>query len=116
MAYEYLFLRSALVIALAGSGYLPIIHTVLFVGIDGLRTFPLINTIITCTLYLLGAGVYVTRVPEKYWSGKFDIWVGSSPARLLGFLLPKCLSESNAERAIRLAAGNKRLCLGLEAD
>ena len=67
--------RCILFIALAGSGYIPMLHQYLLFGIDGLRSFPLTSALLMDAIYLLGVGFYVTQFPERRFPKRFDIWV-----------------------------------------
>lgn len=60
---------------LVGSGVIPMAHKVILEGLEGLEKFPSLHIAGILLLYLVGTFFYVTRVPEKYWSGTFDIWV-----------------------------------------
>lgn len=61
---------------MGASGFAPILHAALapHLTLDG---FALEYVAAQSAFYLLGTAFYVTRVPEKYWSGVFDIWVSS---------------------------------------
>ena len=67
--------RAAMLMALGLSGFAPIVHMALAEGIKGLTHFPLIHITIVCLCYILGTAFYVTRIPERYWPGTFDLWV-----------------------------------------
>jgi predicted membrane channel-forming protein YqfA (hemolysin III family) len=59
---------------LGSSGVAPIIHAIVSDDMS-LDKYPSFYLITSTTLYLVGAGFYVLRIPEKYWKGTFDIWV-----------------------------------------
>ena len=44
-------------------------------GKAGLENFPFEKWSIMALLYLIGAAIYVARVPEKLFPGTFDVWV-----------------------------------------
>ncbi|KAH7063492.1 hemolysin-III related-domain-containing protein [Macrophomina phaseolina] len=69
--------RSILFISLAGSGYIPIVHSVCLEGLKGLSSFPLMYTLAMDALYLLGVFFYLTHLPESRYAGRFDIWGAS---------------------------------------
>ncbi|KAH8722835.1 hemolysin-III related-domain-containing protein [Phaeosphaeriaceae sp. PMI808] len=69
--------RAAIFIALGASGFGAIIHAGLIDGLEGLNAFPLPNIGVTCSCYLIGAFLYVRRIPERYWPGVFDLWGAS---------------------------------------
>ncbi len=71
-----------MLVALVGSGFVPIAHMALFEGFKALRNFPLIHIAIMILCFLLGTIFYVTHLPEKHWPGTFDLWVS------LPFLTP----------------------------
>ncbi|KAM3152907.1 hypothetical protein ABEW05_006696 [Botrytis cinerea] len=52
------------------------IHAALMDHIS-LKNFPLFYMITSTILFLTGTAVYVTRTPEKYWPGVFDVWGAS---------------------------------------
>jgi len=60
------------------SGVFPVLHGIRLYGLDRLRkTSGLDWVILEGVLYILGAGLYAARYPERSNPGKFDIW-GSS--------------------------------------
>ncbi|SLM38216.1 Hly-III-related [Lasallia pustulata] len=67
--------RAVLFIALAGSGFTPVGHKAVTDGVDSLQGFPLFSLMLMSLSYLVGTVIYITHVPEKYWPGRFDIWV-----------------------------------------
>lgn len=71
--------------ALGVSGIVPIVHMAVTQGVEGLSHFPLIHIAVVCLCYVLGTMFYVTRIPERYWPGTFDLWV-SFEAFFLSFL------------------------------
>lgn len=64
-----------MLMALGLSGFAPIVHMAVAEGIQGLTHFPLVHIIVVCLCYVVGTLFYVTRIPEKYWPGTFDLWV-----------------------------------------
>lgn len=68
--------RAAVFIALGASGFAPILHAALSPALT-LDGFSLECVIAQSAFYLLGTVFYVNRIPEKYWSGIFDVWVSS---------------------------------------
>lgn len=51
------------------------VHVAVVEGNEGLIHFPLAHTAATCFCYVIGAGIYVMRLPEKYWPHTFDLLV-----------------------------------------
>ncbi|KAI9665925.1 MAG: hypothetical protein M1821_003860 [Bathelium mastoideum] len=70
-------LRATIFIALGTSGFAPIAHGALS-GTISLQGFSLEYIAAESAFYLLGTAIYVARIPEKYWSGIFDVWVSSA--------------------------------------
>ncbi|RYP77226.1 hypothetical protein DL771_001275 [Monosporascus sp. 5C6A] len=68
--------RAAVFIALGASGFAPIFHAALSPSLT-LDGFSLEYVIAQSAFYLLGTAFYVNRIPEKYWSGIFDVWGAS---------------------------------------
>ena len=71
-------LRAAMFAAMGLSAVVPVLHGVLLYGAPAMRnTMGLAWLLLQGALYLLGAGLYAARLPEKLAPGRFDI-VGSS--------------------------------------
>ena len=73
--------RVPLFATFVGSGFIPIAHVAF---LDGRQTafdrFPLRSLGLMVAYYSLGSSFYILRFPEKYWVGKFDLWVSENPA------------------------------------
>ncbi len=71
------FLRGFLFLTLGLSAGLPMIHLVLFGKyITGMiPDVTLINWFLGGVSYVAGCLIYVYRIPERKWPGKFCIWV-----------------------------------------
>ena len=69
--------RAVVFAGLVGGGVIPMAHKVILEGPEGLEKFPLLHVVGMLLSYLVGTFFYVTRVPEKYWPGTFDIWVST---------------------------------------
>lgn len=63
------------------------------------------------TLYLVGASLYVLRVPERFFPGKFDIWAHSHQIFHVCVLLAALVHYDNLLSMVR-----DRLILGEECD
>ena len=74
--------RALLFIALAASGWAPVAHMAFISGLPGVQNFPTQEWGAMAMFYLAGVIVYVTRVPERYFPGTFDIWVSKSTQAL----------------------------------
>uniref|UniRef100_A0AC35EYC7 Uncharacterized protein n=1 Tax=Panagrolaimus sp. PS1159 TaxID=55785 RepID=A0AC35EYC7_9BILA len=68
-------LRAGVFVAMASSGIIPTVH---FIYTDGMRTLidenSFIWLVIMAVFYLVGAFLYATRTPERFFPGKCDIW------------------------------------------
>lgn len=60
------------------SGFVPLIHSFLYSNV-AVPNYPFVQFVGGALLYGLGAAFYVARIPEKYWSNTFDIWVSVLP-------------------------------------
>ncbi len=67
--------RTSLFIGLAASGCAPLAHMAIVEGMTGVQDFPIREMGMMAIFYLTGAIVYVTRVPERFYPGTFDIFV-----------------------------------------
>lgn len=70
--------RAAMFVGMGLSAVFPVIHGVILFGFDRMRQqIGLSWLFLQGFLYILGAGIYAARVPERLMPGRFDI-VGSS--------------------------------------
>lgn len=70
--------RAAMFVGMGLSAIFPVLHGLSIFGIDRMRQqIGLSWLLLQGFLYILGAGIYAARVPERLYPGKFDIW-GSS--------------------------------------
>lgn len=75
---EFRWFRTGLFVALGGSSVIPVIHAIFLYGFHlSYEVISLKWLAITGSLYMFGAFLYGTRIPERLFPGKFDIW-GSS--------------------------------------
>ncbi|RIA89733.1 hemolysin-III related-domain-containing protein [Glomus cerebriforme] len=75
---EFRWFRTGLFVALGGSSIIPVIHAILLYGVHlSFDVIALKSMIITGALYVFGAFLYGSRIPERLSPGTFDIW-GSS--------------------------------------
>ena len=75
-------IRSFRILSLVGlmcSSLLPLFHSLIFGGgvEEALERYPLRHTGYMLYLFLLGTVVHVTKLPEKWWPGRSDIWVST---------------------------------------
>lgn len=73
---EYRTLRGMSFVSLGLLGIVPLSHMLTLSDIWHF-TDALVWFIFMCLCYLAGVGVYILRIPERYFPGKFDLW-GSS--------------------------------------
>lgn len=70
--------RAAMFVSMGLSAVFPVIHGLQLYGLDQMmRQIGLGWLLLQGFLYILGAGIYAARVPERLRPGKFDLW-GSS--------------------------------------
>lgn len=70
--------RAGMFIALGLSAVIPVLGAVWTRGLDQVhREMSLTHVTLQGALYIVGAGLYAMRIPERYWPGKFDLF-GSS--------------------------------------
>ncbi len=70
--------RSSIYVALGVSGLVPIGHLILLVGFqspDVQQVLPGVS--LSIFLNVSGLTIYMSRVPERWWPGQFDIWCSS---------------------------------------
>lgn len=69
-------LRAGLFVALGTTGIAPLLHFMISVGFDNDFTRTVVVYLVAmAVLYLSGALLYATRVPERFMPGKFDYFV-----------------------------------------
>merc|ERR1712115_33768 len=70
--------RAAMFVGMGLSAVVPVFHGLELYGYEYMRRAIGFNWLVTQgVLYILGAGIYAARVPERFVPGRFDI-VGSS--------------------------------------
>jgi adiponectin receptor len=70
--------RTALFTALGGSGLFPMMHLVIKQGFMYTRYAASFDYVICMGLmYVLGGCLYASRIPERWFPGKFDLWLHS---------------------------------------
>ncbi|KAF2761282.1 HlyIII-domain-containing protein [Pseudovirgaria hyperparasitica] len=71
-------LRAGMFVLTGLTGVIPVVHGVFLHGWPTMETQMALSWVISQgTMYIIGAGIYAARVPERFFPGKFDIW-GSS--------------------------------------
>jgi adiponectin receptor len=76
---EFRVFRASIFIALGGCGLIPTVHY--FISFGSHKAFNVGAMgwfLLTAFLYLIGAVLYASRIPERFFPGKFDIWVSVS--------------------------------------
>ncbi|KAJ3283459.1 hypothetical protein HK104_010375 [Borealophlyctis nickersoniae] len=72
---EYRLVRTLNFVALGLSGIVPVVHAAVIYGVRFMVDSLAAEYVLAMgALYALGAVIYATRVPEKFYPGKFDIW------------------------------------------
>src|SRR4051812_13056412 len=75
---EWRAFRASLFVGMGLSGIFPVIHGFFAFGVEHLnRPIRLRWLVAEGALYILGAGLYAARVPEKVWPGHFDLFFSS---------------------------------------
>lgn len=70
--------RALLFVSLGGFGIIPACHSLIMSGwTNALAEAAMHRVFIQAGLYILGAGLYAARVPERFFPGKFDFWFQS---------------------------------------
>ncbi|KAF2818992.1 HlyIII-domain-containing protein [Ophiobolus disseminans] len=70
--------RALMFVLMGLSAVFPVIHGIRIYGVEHMQVAAGLNyVVLQGILYILGAVIYAARIPEKWFSGKFDIW-GSS--------------------------------------
>jgi adiponectin receptor len=70
--------RALMFVVMGLSAVFPVLHGLRIYGLEQLRkTIGLDWVVLQGALYILGAGLYAARIPERFKPGHFDIW-GSS--------------------------------------
>ena len=65
-------------VALGLSAVFPVLHGLYLYGIDQMQMQIGLNwVVLQGALYIIGAGIYAARIPEKWHPGKYDV-LGSS--------------------------------------
>ena len=65
-------------VALGLSALFPVLHGLKMFGIEQMRSQAGLSwVVLQGALYIVGAGIYAARIPEKWYPGRFDV-VGSS--------------------------------------
>uniref|UniRef100_A0A0N4ZBY6 ADIPOR-like receptor IZH2 n=1 Tax=Parastrongyloides trichosuri TaxID=131310 RepID=A0A0N4ZBY6_PARTI len=74
---EYRPLRAAVFLALGCFAFVPILHYLYLYGVEKFVINGFLNLMTMFFIDVLGAILYVTRVPERYFPGKCDYWFQS---------------------------------------
>ena len=70
------FLSSGVFIALGFSAVVPLLHYMFLEGFwDTISSSAMLWLILMSVLYVTGALIYAFRIPERFYPGRFDIWV-----------------------------------------
>ena len=105
-------LRFAVFISFGLYGCIPAAHIIMVHGVDSaLEKFSGLTLALMALLYIFGGILYVLRVPERFFPGKFDIWASSHQLWHL-FVLAAALIHYDT----LLSMGKYRLSAGLCID
>ncbi|TMW63886.1 hypothetical protein Poli38472_014796 [Pythium oligandrum] len=75
---KYLFMRTAIFLSLGFFGLVPISHLIWQFGLFDPHVTVMIGPLLLMgLLYTLGAIIYATRFPERFYPGRFDVWFSS---------------------------------------
>jgi adiponectin receptor len=75
---EWRAVRAGLFVAMGLSAIVPVIHGIFAFGIEHLDRHIRLKWLVTQgALYIVGAGLYAARVPERIWPGHFDLFLAS---------------------------------------
>ena len=73
---EYRVMRAAMFVGLGGVGVIPAVHYSFTVGFNKAFGVGAMSWLIAMALiYIVGAALYASRIPERLFPGHFDIWV-----------------------------------------
>lgn len=73
-------LRAGVFLGLGLSGVVPTMHFTIAEGFVKATTVGQMGWFfLMAVMYITGAGLYAARIPERFFPGKFDIWVRSGP-------------------------------------
>ncbi|GMR63036.1 hypothetical protein PMAYCL1PPCAC_33231, partial [Pristionchus mayeri] len=71
-------IRAGVFVAMGLSGVVPAVHYMLTDGIDSMiNENAFLHLLLMAGLYIVGAGIYAARTPERFFPGKCDIWFQS---------------------------------------
>uniref|UniRef100_A0AAZ3Q2H7 Adiponectin receptor 2 n=1 Tax=Oncorhynchus tshawytscha TaxID=74940 RepID=A0AAZ3Q2H7_ONCTS len=75
---QYRGVRAGVFVGLGLSGVVPTLHFVITEGLLRATTMGQMGwLLLMATLYISGACIYAARIPERFFPGKCDIWVGT---------------------------------------
>eukprot|EP01066_Platyproteum_vivax_P021277 Platyproteum_vivax@DN9324_c0_g1_i1.p1 len=104
---EYAFARVSVFIGFGLSGFLPIVHMVIYNWNTQFAIWRIVGWMaLTGGSYITGGMLYACRFPEKYFPGTFDIW-GSSHQIFHLFVL---MGAANHYIAVMIAYKSRSVC------
>jgi adiponectin receptor len=72
-------MRAGMFVAVGACGVVPLVHAAWVLDVDAVAPGGVgvlwTRLLLMGALYVAGAAAYACRVPEKWWPGRFDIWV-----------------------------------------
>lgn len=102
---------SLLFVSLGAVGVVPLIHAHLSTDLFDAE-YPATTFAFGAILLVLGAMFYLSRTPEKYWPGQFDIWVSISLDRTTLMQADEVDREQATRYFISWSAAAKRYIYG----
>ena len=89
------------------SGVVPTMHFTIAEGFVKATTVGQMGWFfLMAVMYITGAGLYAARIPERFFPGKFDIWVRMTLRRAVVVRLPEGGGQGQRQRE------TGRWCLG----
>ena len=75
---EFRLIRTMMFIGFGFYSFIPAFQIISQVGFSYANAvFPLSGLLLMASVYVSGAGLYASRIPERFFPGKFDIWASS---------------------------------------
>jgi adiponectin receptor len=67
-------LRTFLFVLIGAFGLVPVVHVTVQMGVQDPFVATLVRgTVFTCLFYMTGVFIFISRLPERWWPGKFDL-------------------------------------------
>jgi adiponectin receptor len=114
-------IRTLLFVGMGLSAVIPVVHGYCLFGYKHLNdTIGLNWLVLQGVLYIVGAGLYAGRIPEKFFPGKFDIYfsshqifhflvVAAAVSHLRGLLLAFHSKHSGPKASVKVFESRKKI-------